>query len=317
MIYKDLFRKVLVEPARRDQVNRLLVLSGYASPTMVLHHTEILSKLNLEINIELIIGMSIETEIGTKPHIDYQLISKEGINQNSFKCFFLTQGTPVHSKIYIWCNNSRPIIAYQGSPNYTINGFGSRQINIVEKVPPYSALQFYRMIKRRTTNCLSSNVMRKVANHERNYSTITLRNRISDSINTKKLPSIKLPLTTLKGDVGRRSGLNWGNRPNRRKNEAYLRIPIEVAKSSFFPELGTPFNVVTDDHSSFICAVAQQQSKALHTPLDNTLLGIYFRKRMGLNLQEVVRLEHLVNYGRKDVTIFKINDENYFLDFAA
>jgi len=48
---------------------------------------------------------------------------------------------------------------------------------------------------------------------------------------------VTLPLTTKRGGqivVPQRSGLNWGQRPGRDPNQAYLSVPVEIQRSGFF-----------------------------------------------------------------------------------
>ena len=62
--------------------------------------------------------------------------------------------------------------------------------------------------------------------------------------------------------------------------------------------------------------MAQQNRKGIHTPEDNSLLGRYFRKRLGLPSGAQVKKADLEKYGRSDVTIFKIDGDLYLLDFS-
>lgn len=130
---------------------------------------------------------------------------------------------------------------------------------------------------------------------------------------------MELPLT-MKGtsEPHRRAGLNWGQRPGREPNQAYIPIPrnIHIDNPVFFPERGVEFNVITDDGESFICVVAQDNDKALETSHDNSILGKYFRKRLGVPFGAPVTEADLQNYGRNSVTIYKIDDGTFYLDFG-
>ncbi len=113
-----------------------------------------------------------------------------------------------------------------------------------------------------------------------------------------------------------KSGINWGQRPFRDPNQAYIHVPVEVQKSGFFPDLGEQFTVLTDDGKSFVMVRAQQNGKALHTTHNNALLGKYFRTRIGIDSGQYVERYHLDQYGRTTVSFTKIDDETYFLDFS-
>ncbi len=66
-----------------------------------------------------------------------------------------------------------------------------------------------------------------------------------------------------------------------------------------------------------ICTRAQDNGKAIHTPHNNSIIGEYFRKRLGVPLGDPVKMEHLLQYGRTDIDFYKIDDENYYMDFSV
>jgi hypothetical protein len=77
--------------------------------------------------------------------------------------------------------------------------------------------------------------------------------------------------------------------------------------------------VVTDDGKDFFCVRAQKdkEGQAIETPKNNSLLGEYFRYRLGLKNGEFITRTHLEKYGRTDVTFYKIDDEGYYMDFSV
>lgn len=60
-------------------------------------------------------------------------------------------------------------------------------------------------------------------------------------------------------------GLNWGQRLGREPNQAYIPIPIAIHKEfpNFFPNRKNEFSVITDNGESFVCVIAQENSKAI------------------------------------------------------
>lgn len=114
-----------------------------------------------------------------------------------------------------------------------------------------------------------------------------------------------------------RSGLNWGQRPGRNPNQAYLSVPREIQRSSFLPEVGQQFLVDTDDGQRLIMVRAQSNGKALETPGDNSLLGRYFRTRIGVESGRLVTAAHLRRYGRTSVDIYRVSSTHYELDFSV
>ena len=114
-----------------------------------------------------------------------------------------------------------------------------------------------------------------------------------------------------------RSGLNWGQRDGREPNQAYLSIKVPITKKGFLPEKGSRFSLITDDNKSFDCVVAQDDRKAIETTDDNSLLGKYIRKRIGVQLGNFVTKQDLENYGRTDFSIMKLDDETFLFDFSV
>ena len=131
------------------------------------------------------------------------------------------------------------------------------------------------------------------------------------------ITQISLSLLSKKGEVGKKSGLNWGNRNKRNRNEAYIPLPSKMAKSGFFPLNGRHFTTKTDDGNTLILRVEQQNNKAITTPLHNSDLGEYFRRRLNLANGAFISKDHLLSYGRTDVTFYKIDDEEFYMDFSV
>jgi hypothetical protein len=130
---------------------------------------------------------------------------------------------------------------------------------------------------------------------------------------------VTLPLTTKRDGrviVPQRSGLNWGQRPGREPNQAYLSVPVEIQKSGFFPERGEVFALECDDGFKIKCVRSQDNGKAIESPSDNSIIGAYFRKRLGVRSGHMVTIDHLYAYGRTSVDIYYRNNFLYYLDFS-
>jgi hypothetical protein len=135
-----------------------------------------------------------------------------------------------------------------------------------------------------------------------------------------KFEFVTLPFATkIKGEiqVPKSSGLNWGQRPGREQNQAYLSVPAYILRSNFFPLPGVAFEVECDDGEKFQCVRAQANGKAIHTPSNNSLFGIYFRRRLGVIPGYTVTVGHLSKYGRSSVDVYKLDETKFFLDFAS
>lgn len=134
-----------------------------------------------------------------------------------------------------------------------------------------------------------------------------------------KYPYRRLKLTAgsaEKEKVPFSSGLNWGQRPGREPNQAYLAVPVSVQKDMFFPEVGVPFILISDDGWLFECKRAQQNGKAIHTQ-NNSELGRYFRHRVGLAEGALITLRNLIEYGRTTIDVYKVAPTTFVFDFSA
>ncbi len=116
--------------------------------------------------------------------------------------------------------------------------------------------------------------------------------------------------------VPKTSGLNWGQRPGRNRNQGYIPIPVAYQRNGFFPEPGIRFKITCDDGFSFVGVRAQANGKALESPENNAIIGLYFRKRLGVPSEYLVTLDHIRRYGRSSLDIKKISDALFYLDFS-
>ncbi len=55
---------------------------------------------------------------------------------------------------------------------------------------------------------------------------------------------------------------------------------------------------------------------AIQTPENNSFLGTYFRNRLNLASGAPVATQDLLRYGRTDIVIYKIADDEYHMDFS-
>lgn len=134
-----------------------------------------------------------------------------------------------------------------------------------------------------------------------------------------RFPHCRLHLTSGRGEKERvpmSSGLNWGQRPGRDPNQAYLAVSADIQREGFFPDIGIKFRLLTDDGYDFICVRAQQNGKAIHTE-NNSDLGKYFRTRIGVRSGGLVTIHHLLAYGKTWVDIHRVQDLVYHLDFSV
>jgi hypothetical protein len=321
MLYtNDFMGRVLFDPIR-EGADKLKIISGYATPTMVSYHIkEIMESFHAyaPIDITLIIGMCKFDGLTVSAHEGFKCIVARNNtpHQSQFMCQYVINGTPIHSKIYLWEKQGIPFRAFVGSANYTQTAFSSLRRELIHDCDPFQAQQYFDAVERDTIYCNHAEV--------EEYITLTRRHPILDTeeltgvaLRGVGMQSITLSLLSRNGETGTRSGLNWGQRAGREPNQSYIPLPAEVARSGFFPLEKRHFSVLTDDGVNLILRVEQQNDKAITTPLNNSLLGEYFRNRLELPNGAYVDTIALRRYGRADVTFYKLDDEQFFMDFST
>ena len=130
-----------------------------------------------------------------------------------------------------------------------------------------------------------------------------------------KLLKVRINLLGIDGNIGQKSGLNWGQRGGRDQNQAYIPVRTSECSEDFFPDRGVEFELVTDDGKTIKCVRAQDNGKAIQS-LNNSELGLYFRSRLSLSSGQKVTERHLQDYGRLDIDIYKVEELKYFLNFS-
>jgi hypothetical protein len=316
-----LFDRVLIEPAARG-ATELWAVAGYSSPSMVVRHFHELGKISKHVSLDLQIGMTSKDGLASSSLSGFRSL-KTQVSAGKLNCR-VNVGPPNHSKIYVWCNEDGPQEAYLGSANYTQTGFGVgsasvEQIETCVQVEPLAAFDLIVEMSGRTLDVHDSRVEDQLsvfagdqipAPDAGNES----RNPVSPPLEFVVLPLVQTAVSP--GQVHNAgAGLNWGQRGERNRNEAYIPIPAAVKRTRFFPDKGVRFQVLTDDGESFIATVAQQGEKAIETPEDNSLIGAYFRRKMRLMPGEFVTTEHLENYGSNGAMFIKISEDVYRLVF--
>ena len=308
MVTSGLFREVLIRPAALDGADKLCVVSGFATAGMVEHHLERLRELHnrgdigIMPEINLLVGMAM-SGLETVQHRAFcSLVEKF----DAFSCYYLVEGDPCHAKVYVWERAGVPAKAFLGSANYTRTGFGTAQREAVATVDPGAAQEYCTKLWEDAVCCSEADTTGQVP-LIRGHDQLTDENYV------------RLPLVIERGEhagqTHQRAGLNWGQRPGRNPDQAYVPIPKRVRERKFFPPIEERFTTLTDDGHSLILVVAQQFGKALHTTMDNSELGRYLRARLGVPSGEYVTRDHLDAYGRTTVDFYKIDPETYYMDF--
>lgn len=349
VVDKELFNYALINPLFSAYApDTLRIVSGYATHAMASRHLLETTSKKKRLAVDLVYGMAGVDGVRKSDHLGF--ISLEGHKEfqydGSFSCAYVKKPWSIHSKVYVWCKGERPVMAFIGSANYSENGFHSvNRTETLAECDPISALDFFWKTKKKTVPCIKANRDKDFPPKLRGYEIPTKVNQ-SLMIETdedspyKGCLKIVLPLINGKGHLGEGSGLNWGvmadgtprlsNKKNpksfRNPNEAYIRVPKKIAMTGFFPEYNalakhkeeqTRFTIITDDGETFSCVrTSGGYGKEIETPQDNSELGRYFRKRLGLPAGAYIDVKAMKAYGRFDVTFYKTQDESYVMDFS-
>jgi len=318
MIFTNLYAQALIQPCD-EGANHLKIISGYATSAMAFHHLEDLRIKGFNPKISLLVGMCPSDGLSVSNHRGFQNILSSDVYKNHFSCSYIYKAPSVHSKLYVWLKDTKLHKIFIGSANYTQNAF-FHQREVLAEVNNANFIQYFEEIEKDSIFCNGneSEDLIRVYNDKIYYRRYAREDKDIDSIpDSSGVENVTVSLLSSNGEVQRVGGLNWGQRDGREPNQAYIQLPPAVYNSDFFPKAPQHFTIVTDDSKTFICRRAQkdEQGHAIETPHNNSLLGLYFRYRMGLPNGSPIWKADLEHYGRTDVTFYKFDDENYYMDF--
>lgn len=315
----DLYKEILLAPLSRN-ADELRIVSGYATSAMAERHLMESERLKLS----LLVGMCPKDGISITNHWGFVSLAKSHVG--GFQCHYRLD-LPTHSKLYIWYSHGIPTEAYLGSANYTQQAFLlNSQNEVLSECNPKDAHEYFLHQMEHSASCLEPDIEKvipivKVMRRfpaSRGRSVFSPRQRTVTNRENVLVTSVELPLYSTKtGRVERISGLNWGQRHGRNRDQAYIAVPAPVQRCNFFPSLAVHFHVATDDGEVLEMSIAQANGKAIQTPTPNAALGAYFRKRLGVPSGQLVTDTDLERYGRRTVTFTKFDNETYYMDFSV
>lgn len=334
----DLFETVLHRYLEMG-ADEVRIVSGYASPEMCTRLLLAARRLRGRVLIRLVVGMVGFEGVTAETHAAFlDLQSKPPQDSGQLDVRYVAHGLSVHSKLLIWLRRNRPLDAWMGSANFTQNGFGvgyrgRKHREIMTPTDVGAALAYFDAVEDVSIEIAHPELGRAVeirqpllADLRRGRTSAAILRSISAGSESVTLPLVALRDSpgTARGQVHARSGLNWGQRPEHRRdpNQAYIPIPAEVRRAvDFFPPRAVVFRVVTTDDQLLLMAVAQDDGKALHTTQDNGLLGEYFRRRLDVPDGARVDVADLNRFGSRFVTFYRVDDESeeeptYVMDYS-
>ena len=329
-IFQDaLSQRLLLAP---PGTSRISSVSGYVSPSALLSCLYQMDPTSAPaIEVRVVIGMAGASSVTYDDHLAYRSICKKF--PENVKIRYTPRGRVIHSKVYVWSTQKSPQRGFVGSANFTRQGMGmgnQPQENIMCEVDADQAAKYVEACWNESIDCTNPNVLERVpfiasnaplTNAWRNTETSIRETDESDySDRVDSNPFYLYARKTMK-PYKATGGINWGinteNRKRTRVNEAYLGVPQKIIDKGFFPSSNTPFLVRCDDGEILIMRLASgRRGKDISTLPHNDELGIYLRNRMKVPLGKLVGVKELLDYGRGHVTITRVAETEYKLDFS-
>lgn len=310
MITENLYNQILIQPVY-DGYNELFIVTGYSSATFLRKHLCDTLNINPKIKIKLIIGMNQKR----RDHSAYLNLKSNYPKQ--FDGYYYSGKPEVHAKVYCWRNEQNKSLGYSGSANYSQYGFFcDKQQNQMVNGSSVEIFDFFNSLLEDSIP-INKYILKddEILEHE------TIKGSLPPGHIEWVVPdtSVRISLLSKDGKLPKKSGLNWGQRPeyNRDPNQAYLSIRSDARKQGFLPEKKYTFTLLTDDNVTMDCTVQQEGRKAISTTNDNSELGVYFRNRLNVTSGAMITEQHLKDYGRSDFLLKKLDEETFFLDFST
>ncbi|MDP4469172.1 restriction endonuclease PLD domain-containing protein [Staphylococcus hyicus] len=333
-----IFNKHLILPEEPDE---LIIISGFLGPAPV----DRVSKFE-DLNITIVGGMY-------SNGIDLRLLNSLNRSlkkNNRLNLYFSSK--EIHSKIYIWKKGGKTLGALIGSANFSSNGLRTdyRESLADATRDTFSELDRYVdfIIKNSTKTPVTNKKQQRIEYVSKDANLI----KSSDFKITAEIPlydskSLDVPLY---------SGLNWGrsrlNGSHTAEGDAYIRIPKSIIIENeglilpFDPTFITPqgkrkrnsnpIEIIWDDGyimeaslegiqkykgAQYPKQIASYSSKI---PMLNgkkiskkSILGRYLRRRLGIDIDDVINKDLLNNYGRDTITLSLIEEGIYYADFSV
>ena len=323
MFYENLYQRILVDPVN-EGADELLVVTGYGSAAMVQRHLREPLIARPMLPVRVILGMTRREGLPLVTHNVMVAMSMSSQAQTAqtpnrdrtgrLECRYVTAMPDIHAKVYIWLRHNEPFVAFNGSANYSHPGFNERErTEVMDLCDPAEASAFYYEAVVRASLCTEEETLA----HVRLYR----HQGPEEGGGPPGEGQRDVPLWNPgKGEIEDSSGLNWGFGGGRPRNpaEAYIPLYARMVEDDFFPNRPATFTIITDDDHEIHASRGQGtgSGKSISTPNDNTVLGRYFRNRLGVRLDRRLRRADFERYGRTTPRFTKIDEDTFFMDFS-
>jgi len=318
MLFNTNLEEIIFHRHEMVQSDELVILSGYLGPNPV-------SRLeSLPLNSNVIYGMYGDKGIQNRLH---NALVKCQVNIPQLNIYYST--VPIHSKCYIWKNKNVIEHALIGSANFSTNGLSTPYREILAETTYDTFQPLHEYVDRVMKNSILCTDI--------------------DLINSTNIPKVinvggicQMSLLDNQGNVPLASGLNWGQgKGNVVLNDAYIAIRKEHIRSCpfLFPPKqdfttmsiaggrSTRHNdiveIIWDDGMTMDGLLEGSQDengvkypKQISSFPSKSLMGEYFRYRLGVTSGKAVTIDDLNRYGRVTIDVSLQDEGIYYFDFS-
>lgn len=331
LYYTDLEDKVFETPSA--EVDNFIALSGYVGVEPIKKLTDLPSN----VHATVIYGMYGNDSISAPLH--KALVELQNCMPN---VEILYSTIPVHSKVYFWRTGEFITNALIGSANFSVSGLRNDYKEVLTNMSESSYSDFksyYEYVRERCVLCTDVNIkVRKVKKVAR--TSVQLQPLLAHGI-------CRVSFLDRKGLVPQKSGLNWCcSSAHVSAGDAYIRITMDYIR--LFPRMFPPkkyvdgilnenstgrknrendeVELIWDDGTVMVGLLEGQvynkddgmiYPKQLSTSPQKSILGVYLRNRLGVDLNHIITKSDLSKYGRTHIDISLISEGVYYMDFSV
>lgn len=313
MVYTRDLESLIFNMHQQVNCDELIVISGYVGPSVI----ERLS--GIPINTTVVYGMYRNDSIPYRLHVTLNNLHRPRTDEILYSNF------PVHSKCYVWRLQGEIVRALTGSANFTTNALTVPQREILAEVSRNDFRELNNYTEQVLSNSLPCNSIQINPNNPA---------FVASSFRTPTTACSMVLYDPQTDEVPIGSGLNWGfSQGHTRGSDAYVAIRTShirnhpnlfPPKQNVMPGTRQSIELVWDDGTIMEGLLEGSQPvdgtlypKQLSSFRNKSIIGEYFRRRLGLNTTDLVRKDDLDHYGRDTVSISLLQNGIYYMDFSV
>ena len=139
MLTHNLWNLILINPALEDGCDELRILSAYSDHGLASTQFEKLRGEKKSIKLHLTLGW----RSGVSQAKKSALMNLMNQFPDQFNCTYYEGNLNIHSKVYVWLKDGKPVKAFHGSANYSAIAFNhGKQRNTMEECSAIEAQEY-------------------------------------------------------------------------------------------------------------------------------------------------------------------------------